>query len=698
MWCRRCVLAAFVWIAAAGSAAGQHYQTDFPPEEFKARWGRVFDAIGPEAAAALQGVSLTNGYTMPRQHNTFYYLCGIETPGAYLLLDGRTRKVTLYLPPQNAQLERAEGKVLSAADAALVQKLTGVDQVLDSGQMKEDWPGGTSDTSGTPRLAAVYAEFEPAEAQGQSRGELRMGNAAITNDPWDGRLPRESRFVELLRVRNPRAEVRNLSPILDDLRAIKSPREIALIRRASQLAGLGLMEAMRSTEAGVYEYQLDAAARYVFLVNGAKLEAYRSITAAGTENINNMHYYRNTRRLEDGDLVLMDYAPDYRYYVSDIGRVWPVNGTYAPWQRELLQFTLDYHKAVLSRLKPGITPQQILADARAAMEPIVAKTKWSKPAYEAAARRLIETSGGALSHMVGMAVHDVGSYRNGLKPGHVFSIRSAAAGARGEPLSALRGHHRHHRDRVRELHPLHPDGARCHGGDGEGEGPGAEGAGRTVRRGPAQGPLASEDEDQAGGELGLPHDVHVQADDAAASARGAGVDVHERREHPAVEPQTQVPRERELRAATAAEREPDLVVAVGPVVGEPEEPCNERPRSARTQVLAAAGQEMIDHGPGSNRRTERPAVEVDVRLLMREQRLEPVSVRHLDADGAAEDRGPVAIQRVVGGQLEQVAAEAVPGERGNLDRLCRQGPGEAQDHQEGEGGGAGATGRRHAPS
>ena len=182
------------------------------------------------------------------------------------------------------------------------------------------------------------------------------------------------------------------------------------------------MEAMRSTEAGVYEYQLDAAARYVFLVNDAKLEAYRSITASGTENINNMHYYRNTKRLEDGDLVLMDYAPDYRYYVSDIGRVWPVNGSYKPWQRELLQFTLDYHKAVMSRVKPGATPQQILADARAAMEPIVAKTKWSKPAYEAAARRLIETSGGALSHMVGMAVHDVGSYRDGLKPGHVFSI------------------------------------------------------------------------------------------------------------------------------------------------------------------------------------------------------------------------------------------------------------------------------------
>ncbi len=179
---------------------------------------------------------------------------------------------------------------------------------------------------------------------------------------------------------------------------------------------------MRSTEAGVTEYQLDAAARYVFLMNGARLEAYRSITASGTENINNMHYYRNTDVLENGNLVLMDYAPDYRYYVSDVGRVWPVNGKYSAWQRELLQFVLAYHRAVLSRIRPGVTPAQIQEEAKGAMEAVFARTTFSKPIYEAAARRLVETGGGVFSHTVGMAVHDVGSYRDGLRPGHVFSV------------------------------------------------------------------------------------------------------------------------------------------------------------------------------------------------------------------------------------------------------------------------------------
>ena len=282
--------------------------------------------------------------------------------------------------------------------------------------------GGAAGTAAPRRR--IYAEFEPGRGAGPEPRRAADRGERARSPTIPGTAGCRARAGSSSCCGPPTARPRSATSrrFSTTCAAIKSPREIALIRRASQLAGLGLMEAMRSTEAGVYEYQLDAAARYVFLVNGARLEAYRSITASGTENINNMHYYRNTRRLEDGDLVLMDYAPDYRYYVSDIGRVWPVNGTYAPWQRELLQFMLDYHKAVLSRIRPGVTPAQIQAEARAAMEAVLARTTFSKPVYEAAARRLVETSGGVFSHTVGMAVHDVGSYRDGLKPGHVFSI------------------------------------------------------------------------------------------------------------------------------------------------------------------------------------------------------------------------------------------------------------------------------------
>ncbi len=409
-------------LALASPAPAQHYQSDFPPEEFKVRWQLLFDRMGTNAVAVVQGMSVTDGYIFPRQYNTFYYLSGVETPGAYLLLDGRTRRVILYLPRRNEALERAEGKVLTADDAEQVKRLTGVDAVEGLEKLTEpDWPIGRLTPEGRTR-PAVYAEFSPAEGAGQSRGELVAAATARALDPWDGETTRQARFVELLRVRQPRVEIRDLTPILDAMRTVKSRREVALIRRASQLAGFGLMEAMRSTEPGVAEYQLEAAARFVFLVNGARLEAYRSITASGTENISNMHYYRNTAVLKNGDLVLMDYAPDYRYYVSDVGRVWPVDGKFSAWQRELLQFVLEYHKAVLSRIRPGVTPASIQDEAKQAMEPVFARTKFSKPIYEQAARRLVETGGGVFSHTVGMAVHDVGGYRESLKPGHVFSV------------------------------------------------------------------------------------------------------------------------------------------------------------------------------------------------------------------------------------------------------------------------------------
>ena len=414
-------------LSIPSAASAQYFQTDFPAEEFKARHAKVFEQIGANAVAVVQGVGQTEGYTLPRQHNTFYYLSGIETPGSYLLVDGRTKTVTIYLPRRDARLEAAEGRVLSAEDVELVKRIAGVDEVRPVAEMAGDrWPltgGATQGRGRGAQASAIYAEFSPPENLGQSRGELVSAETARANDFWDGAPSRHRRFVELLRVRHPRSDVRNLNPILDQMRSIKSPREIAMIRRASQIAGLGMMEAIRSTEPGVTEYQLDAAAHYVFKVNDARLEGYRSITASGTENIYNMHYFRNTRTLQDGDLVLMDYAPDYRYYVSDIGRVFPVSGRYNSWQRELLQFVLEYHKAVMTRIRPGVTPAQIRQEAAKAMEPVFARTRFSKPVYEKAARTLVETGGGVFSHTVGMAVHDVGTYANApLQPGQVFSV------------------------------------------------------------------------------------------------------------------------------------------------------------------------------------------------------------------------------------------------------------------------------------
>ena len=251
------------------------------------------------------------------------------------------------------------------------------------------------------------------------------------NDPWDGRPSREGNFVNLLRARFPHFEVNNLTPILDQLRLIKSPAEIALIRKATQLSGWALMEGMRSTKPGLYEYELDAMAKFIYYRNGAQGEAYYSLITSAT-NAWYPHYNAGKRQMLDGDFLLMDFAPDYGYYMSDVTRVWPVNGKFNTWQRELYDFYLGCYQAILQAIRPNVTAATIKQDAVKVMDDLLKQSKFSKPHHEKAAREFVDSYRSSannpettLGHWVGMATHDVGAYTGPLKPGMVFTIEPA---------------------------------------------------------------------------------------------------------------------------------------------------------------------------------------------------------------------------------------------------------------------------------
>ncbi len=429
---RHLVLAAALTAALAGAHRTVRAQdvplftTDFPPEEFNARRGSICDAIGKDGLALLQGAPSPPGYTRFRQSNDFYYLTGIESPHAYLLLEGESRRATLFLPHRNEGRERAEGKLLSAEDADLVKKLSGIDAVQPVELLLEDL--ARRGRSGGAR--AVYTPFFPAEGPSMSRDLALREVADLGNDPLDGRTPREGRLVQLLRERFPWLGVRNLTPALDLARLIKSPREIALIKRATRLACLALQEGMRSTVPGLYEHELDGLARFIFYRNGAQGEAYYSLIASGPNAIF-PHYNAGKRRMKDGELLLMDFAPDVGYYMSDITRMWPVNGRFSPWQRELYGFYLPCYRSILKAIRPRATAGAIMKDAAEEMGKTLAATRFSKPIYEAAARDFVTRyREGAetrprLGHWVGMATHDVGNDEGPLRPGMVFTIEPA---------------------------------------------------------------------------------------------------------------------------------------------------------------------------------------------------------------------------------------------------------------------------------
>jgi Xaa-Pro aminopeptidase len=426
---RRAMPVLCLFLAAATALAQEGFPlftTDFTAEDFAARRAKIYDAIGKNVAI-LQGAPTPVGYTRFRQSNDFYYLCGVEVPNAYLLLDGTERKTTLYLPHRNEGRENGEGKVLSAEDVDELKKDTGVDAVFGPELLAEQ----------LARIVqrrvplTVYTPLFPPEGAAESRDLALRRVAELGSDPWDGRPARAANFERRLQALFPNLAVADLSPTLDDLRLIKSPKEIALIGKATRLSGLALMESMRSTRPGQYERELEAVAKFFFIQGGAQGDAYYALIGSG-HNAWWPHYNANKRKMEGGDFLLMDYAPDYHYYESDVTRMWPVNGTFSTWQRELYGFYLACYRAILDAIRPGVLPSAIMQEASRKMEAILAGSTFSKEIYRDAAEKFVteyRTAAGkpdaALGHWVGMATHDDGPHAGPLEPGMVFTIEPA---------------------------------------------------------------------------------------------------------------------------------------------------------------------------------------------------------------------------------------------------------------------------------
>src|SRR5262249_48355941 len=151
--------------------------------------------------------------------------------------------------------------------------------------------------------------------------------------PWDGQPTREEVFSKKVQAASG-LPLKDLDPILDNLRTIKSPAEVDVIREATRIASVGILEAMKSAKPGMKEYELEAVADYFLQRYNSQGIAYFALVATGT-NAAWPHYHQAQATLAEGELVLMDYAPDYQYYTSDVTRMFPANGKFSARQREL---------------------------------------------------------------------------------------------------------------------------------------------------------------------------------------------------------------------------------------------------------------------------------------------------------------------------------------------------------------------------
>ncbi len=374
------------------------YEPAFPKEEFAARRAAFLQKI-PDGVAIFLGAQSRSDTFAFRQNNNFHYFTGVETPDSLLVLDGMEKKSHLFLPLFTARERRSEGPQLEPGEKA--EQLTGMDQVH---ALHEFIPflAATLARRNLFTSKIIYVATWPEELPSP---DFSFRQFLKSQQPWDNRLTREGYFLRWLQERFPLTTVKSYDPIVQAMRRVKTAREIEMMRRIGGITARGVNEAIRATRPGMYEYQVAAAADFVYASSGALRLAYADIVASGP-NGNIWHYMANRRRMQAGETVLMDSGAEMNYYGADLTRTWPVSERFTPEQEKMYKCVLEASLSVIEAIRPGVTIKQLSELARKIFE---------KHGYG-------KYSTGGIGHYVGMAVHDVGDAEDPFVPGVIFNV------------------------------------------------------------------------------------------------------------------------------------------------------------------------------------------------------------------------------------------------------------------------------------
>jgi Xaa-Pro aminopeptidase len=400
-------------VLTACPAYGQEFQNDL-----KARRARVMERLTPESmlilwSAPVKVYSLDVDYEF-RQDSNLYYLTGIEQEETILvLMPGNVeRKEILFIKPRDPVREHWEGRILSRTEAMAQSGITTV-------YLTSDFDAFLSAIFGGRPYAAAPASQEYAKfiaALKENRANLSL---LLTPGPGvSGELPPNYQFVNKLRERFFGFAVSDATTIFRDLRQIKTPYEQKILEESGNISSEAHMAGMKAARSGAYEYEVEAAIEYVYKKNGAFDWAYPSIVGSGP-NATILHYNRSSRRMESGDLLLVDAAAHYKYVTVDITRTYPVTGTFTAAQKDIYNLVLqaqtegmrvaragarigDIHQKTVEVIKQGLLKLGLITDA-------------SGDQY-----RIWYTHGA--NHWIGMDVHDVGDSTRPLAPGMAFVI------------------------------------------------------------------------------------------------------------------------------------------------------------------------------------------------------------------------------------------------------------------------------------
>jgi Xaa-Pro aminopeptidase len=432
------LLLPFLLVLAAGQPSPTRAQyTDWQaitdhggPQAFTARRAQLAKALAsaPRSGSASFVLLFARNEipeaTHYREDNDFYYFTGLQDPGAVLLMDLKAGTTMLFEPaqaPRTAQVYGPNLLSLPAADRApfgysRVLPVTDLDLVLSSLIQ-----GSTGSMTSGPLSPAgdlwIRLGF-PDKADG-ARPEVGRDHAWKFAHPYHPPLPDDLVPAKDLLERYPMANIRDLTQVIDDMRNIKTPEEIAILRRLGKISAAGDKDAIAHAHPQIFQYQIEARATYYFYDHGAQGAAYPAIVGSGND-INTWHYFSNRHKIEPNELVVFDYGASLNHETMDITRTFNISGKFTPEQAKWYKVDLDCQKAVIALLTPGHTYEEADAAGKAVFDAAGIGEQWY----------------GFPGHFVGLATHDVKHVSGPIKAGQVVTV---------EPIVEFPDKHQHYR-------------------------------------------------------------------------------------------------------------------------------------------------------------------------------------------------------------------------------------------------------------
>lgn len=380
------------------------YETDFLSKEFhQGRRDSLRSRMPEKSMAVLFSAPERNRSNdddfQYHQNPDFYYLTGFTEPDALLMIfkemqsiGGALTNECLFLRERDPATEVWNGRRLSskAASQLLGIQTTFINEVFDT-------------------LMVPFKNFN-------SLFYLPLPKGVV-----DDRREKSDLFdlVEQFKKKSnyppENGDSYKLSGWLAAMREVKQPEEIALMKKVVSMTCEGHIEMMKSVKPGMTEYQAQAIGEYVFKKNGSEYVGYPSICGGG-ENSCILHYESNRRKLETGDVLLLDMGAEYHGYSADVTRTWPVSGHFSDEQKAIYAVVYHAQEAAFLECKPGNEFQAPGKAATAVIKKGLADLGIIKDEKDYRKYFMHGTS-----HYLGLDVHDHGTFGN-LQPGNIITV------------------------------------------------------------------------------------------------------------------------------------------------------------------------------------------------------------------------------------------------------------------------------------